>query len=195
MNINNIAWSIINTTLKKHEKLALILQIIIEYTQIKQNSYFILGSYALRELRTINDLDINMDYDEFKKLEKIANEEKIGIIEEYNNQIRWFYDLTQEYKKIDETAEDFSIEIFQKKPIEGFPNENFSLKVLKKQHGLDKDMFGHQFFSLETLLNWKKTMNRPKDQPDIILIEKQLNKEGGYYKKYQKYKAKYMKYK
>ena len=194
MKIRKLSSSIINSSLTKHEKLALIFQIIVEYTKVKKNSYFILGSYAVREMRSINDLDINMDYDEFKKLKKLAEEEKIGIVETYNNQIRWFYDMTDEYKKIDNSAEDFSIEVFQKKPTEGYPNENFSLQVLKDNKGLDKDTFGHQFFSLKTLLDWKKTMNRSKDLADIALIEEQLNKEqkGGYYKKYIKYKNKYL---
>ena len=47
----------------------------------------------------INDLDIILDYDEFSKLE-ILVKKNIGILEYYNNHMRWFFDLTNEYNKI-----------------------------------------------------------------------------------------------
>ena len=72
---------------------------------------------------------------------------------------------------------DFSIEAFMKKNTEGFPNDKFSLKYLTENNMLEKDENGHQFFSLTTLLEWKKAMNRDKDKPDIGLIEKLLNKK------------------
>ena len=170
----------------KHDKLAEILAIIIKENDIKPDSYFILGSYALREARTINDLDINMDYDEFTKLPK-----EYGKVEQYNNQIRWFFDLTDLYREhADSQANDFSIEIFQKKPFEGYPDEKYSLKYLKDTNGLSKDKFGHQFFSLETLIKWKTQMGRAKDKPDIELANRLLQLGGG-----NNYKYKYMKYK
>lgn len=192
MNFKEIIQS--NTT--KHDKLAQILKSIVDSCGIKPYSYFILGSYAIREQREINDLDLNMDSEEFHKLEKCTQTDKnnkISKIEEYNNQIRWFFDLTDEYKKlVDPNANDFSIEIFKKKPMEGFPDETFSLQYLTEHDGLDKDNYGHQYFSLKTLLRWKKTMNRPKDQSDIEIIEKMIH-SGGYYHKYMKYKMKYLK--
>lgn len=186
-----------NPNLNKHEKLAKILKKIIISCDINQKKYYILGSYALREHREIQDLDINMDSQEFEKLKSCAH---YGQIQPYNNQIRWFFDLTHEYQKFDPNTQDFSIEIFQKKPSEGFPNSEFSLDYLTKNHGLDTDKYNHQFFSLETLLRWKKTMNRPKDQSDILILEKLLNKQGGgtqggkYDHKYIKYINKNLKY-
>lgn len=178
-----------NKNLKKHEKLSLILKNIVTQCGIDQTKYFILGSYAVREHREINDLDIHMDRDEFIKLHKT----KTGQLEFYNDQIRWFLDMTDEYKKYaDENAKDFSIEIFQKKPDEGFPNNTFSLTNLEKNNGLDRDSNGNQFFNLNTLLRWKETMNREKDKPDIVLLKKLLGKTGGYYGKYIKYKNKYI---
>ena len=47
---------------------------------------------------------------------------------------------------------------------------------LTKNKGFNKDNNKHQFFNL-SLLKWKKTMNRPKDQNDIILIKKLLKIE------------------
>lgn len=191
MDIEKSFESIIKSNKTKHEKLAEILKKIIDACNIEPDSYFILGSYALREYREINDLDLNMDEKEFDKLVKCA---PYGKKEIYNNQIRWFFDLTDKYKLIDPTSNDFSIEIFKKKPLDGFPNENYSLQRLKENNGLDKDKYGHQFFNLKTLLSWKKTMNRPKDQQDIIMIEKIIKDKqiGGYYLKYLIYKKKYL---
>jgi hypothetical protein len=170
---NTIIELIKQKNLTKHEKLSAILKIIIETCGINSNSYFILGSYALREHREISDLDINMDSNEFAKLQLHA---PYGKIEPYNNQIRWFYDLTSVYNELaDPNAKDFSIEIFKKLPTEGFPNDKFSLQYLRDTNGLVSDKNGHQFFNLETLLSWKTTMNRPKDIPDITLIETLVN--------------------
>ena len=163
--------SIIRTSDLKHVKLSNILKyIFVDICHIDQQKYFILGSYAIRDHRKINDLDINLDDKEFIKLEE-ATKRGLGYIEFYNGQIRWFYDLTDEYNKLTNSDEtDVSIEAFQKYPNVGFPNSNFSLAYLVENNGLDKDFNGHQFFSLNTLLDWKKTMNREKDKPDIDLI-------------------------
>ena len=186
--------SIIKSDEPKHDKLAQILKLIIDQCHINPNSYFILGSYALREHREINDLDVNMNSSEFDKLEKCV---KFGKVEPYNNQIRWFFDLTSKYKEFaDPNAVDFSIEIFKKTSSEGFPNNNFSLQVLKDNGGLSEDKYGNPFFSLKTLLRWKQTMNREKDQTDIQMIETILRQQqGGYHKKYLKYKSKYFRLK
>ena len=98
----------------------------------------------------------------------------------YNGHIRWFFDLTKEYNELTgETEKDFSIEAFQKKPTEGYPNDKYSLHFLKKYGGLEKDCNGHNFFNLKTLLKWKQTMNRPKDYDDIELIKKLLSSQFG----------------
>ncbi len=191
MDIEDKIDDIINSNLSKHDKLASILRLIIDEADIKPNSYFILGSYALRNNRTISDLDINMDSDEFEKLKELP----FGTVEPYNNQTRWFYDLTKQYQKIDPNATDFSIEVFKKRPNEGFPDSDYSLGHLKKTGGLDVDKYDHQYFSMETLLAWKKKMNRPKDQDDIKLIESIMVGGGLYYQKYKKYKLKYMRLK
>ena len=116
-----------------------------------------------------------MHYDEFFKLKSLIDK-GFGGLEIYNNQIRWFFDMTKLYNDLTNGNEpDFSIEAFQKNPNDGFPNEKFSLNYLKEHNSLDKDTNGHQFFKLETLLEWKQTMNRPKDQPDIELITKMLS--------------------
>ena len=164
-------------TIKYDMKLSKILKyIFVKICNINQNKYYILGSYALREHRPINDLDINLDSKEFMKLEN-ATQKGLGKIEFYNNQIRWTIDLTKEYNKLTNSkVKDFSIEAFMKEPDIGFPNKNFSLKYLKKTRGLDKDKNNHQFYKLKTLLKWKKTMNREKDRKDIELINKILKK-------------------
>jgi len=165
-----------NNKLQKYEKLSAILKyLFVDIANISQDKYYILGSFAIRKERTISDLDINMDYNEFFKLKTLIDK-AFGGLEIYNNQIRWFFDLTKIYNDLTNGNEpDFSIEAFQKNPNDGFPNEKFSLNYLTENNGLDKDTNGHQFFKLETLLEWKQTMNRPKDQSDIELINKMLS--------------------
>lgn len=167
---------ILSSKKSKHEKLSKVLKyLFVKIAGISQDKYFILGSYALREHRHINDLDINLDVNEFLKLNKVV-EKGFGHIEFYNNQIRWFFDFTKEYNKINKTKEDdVSIEAFQKFPEVGFPTSKFSLKKLRRARGFERDNNNHQYFSLKTLLAWKKKMNRPKDQKDIELIKSILN--------------------
>ena len=161
--------------LKKYQKLSNILKyIFIDICKINPKKYYILGSFSIREHRKINDLDINLDKDEFMKLH-IAVEKGFGNIEFYNGQIRWFFDLTKEYNKLTSSKEkDFSIEAFMKDPKVGFPNNKFSLSYLKKNKGFSKDINNHQFLNLRSLLKWKKTMNREKDKPDIMIIKSLL---------------------
>ena len=176
---SRIKKTITAKTLKKYEKLSNILKyIFIDICKIDQKKYYILGSFSIRKYRKINDLDINLDKDEFMKLEK-ATKKGFGKIEFYNNQIRWFFDLTKEYNELTSSKEnDFSIEAFMKDPKVGFPNNKFSLSNLRKNKGLSKDKNNHQFLNLLYLLKWKKTMNREKDQSDIILIRRLLKNKN-----------------
>jgi hypothetical protein len=162
-------------SINKHEKLSRILKyIFVDICKMDQKKYYILGSYALRNERKINDLDINVDKDEFMKLEN-ATKNGFGRLEFLNNQIRWFFDLTKIYNKLTKSREkDFSIEAFMKDKKIGYPNNNFSLSKLIKNKGLDRDKNKHQFLNLKFLLKWKKTMNREKDKADIELIKKLL---------------------
>jgi hypothetical protein len=183
---------IISLPIKKHDKLGLIMKRIVDQCHIDQNKYYVLGSYPLREHRSINDMDVIMFKNEFDKLQKCA---PYGKIETYNNQIRWFYDMTDTYRKlVDPEAKDFSIEIYRKEMDEGYPNKDFSLASLLQNKRLQRDMFGHQHLTLEALLEGKKITNRPKDQADIELLIKLLGKKdmsAGYYHKYMKYRNKY----
>lgn len=162
-------------SIKKDEKLSRILKyIFVDVCKMNQKKYYILGSYALRNSRKINDLDINVDKDEFMKLEE-ATKKGFGKLEFLNNQIRWFLDLTKIYNKLTKSREkDFSIEAFMKDNKVGYPNNKFSLSKLIKNDGLDKDNNKHQYLNLKFLLKWKKTMGREKDKADIELIKKLL---------------------
>lgn len=162
-------------SIQKDEKLSKILKyIFVDVCKMNQKKYYILGSYALRNSRKINDLDINVDKDEFMKLEE-ATKKGFGKLEFLNNQIRWFFDLTKLYNKLTKSREkDFSIEAFMKDNKVGYPNNKFSLSKLIKNDGLDKDKNKHQFLNLKFLLKWKKTMGREKDKADIELIKKLL---------------------
>lgn len=199
--IDQISDTIRSDSLNKHEKLAQILKLVVDECHIKNDSYFILGKYSLREFREINDLDVNMDVSEFKKLRLLD----FGDFGQYNGQERWIYDMTDQYKDLDPNVDDFSIEIYGMDPKEGYPDGRFSLEFLGDNDGFDIDQFGHKHYSLRTLLQWKLEMNRDVDQEDIVLIKNLLKTEqafaggagGGkagknYYKKYIKYKRKYL---
>ena len=87
-----------------------------------------------------------------------VNTKRFGSITNLQ-QIRWFLDMTSEYNNImGEKDEDFSIEAFQQISTDGFPNSDYSLCELKINN-------------IQTLLEWKKTMGRPKDLADVKLIE------------------------
>lgn len=168
---------LLSKSVKKYDKLSNILKyIFIDLCKINPKKYYILGSFSIRKHRTINDLDINLDQDEFMKLND-ATQKGFGKIEFYNNQIRWFFDLTKEYNELTSSKEqDFSIEAFMKSPTVGFPTNQFSLSNLTKNNGFEKDKNNHQFLNLLSLLKWKKKMNREKDKADIILIKELLAK-------------------
>lgn len=185
----NIEKIIVNKKLKKHEKLSSILKyLFVDIAKISQDKYFILGSFSIREYRQISDLDINLDDKEFYKLEQLTKK-NIGKIEFYNGQIRWYFDLTKEYNKLtNENEADFSIEAFQKKQTNGFPDKSFSLKSLRDNNDFDINDDGHQFFNLNTLLKWKLRMNREKDKPDIELIKNILKVQKRIRKKVSKRK-------
>jgi hypothetical protein len=168
MSLNSEISRIINLPdAKKSNKLSDILKLIVDKCNINQNKYVIIGSYGIRNYREIGDLDVVMEKTEWNKLAHLP----VGRVETYNGQNRYFLDLTDEYKKIDPTATDFSIEIFSKEPNEGYPNNEFSIEYLYEHNGLARDENNHQHFTRKTLLKWKKTTNRPKDVPDAKLIE------------------------
>lgn len=172
---NTITKIIYDENITKYQKLSDILEILMSYCGISNNKYMIIASYCIRNYREINDLDMNMLSEEWEKLNKLINI-GIGVIETYNGQLRYFLDMTEEYKKVDPIAKDFSIEIFKKEFNEGFPNEKFSMEYLLKTNGLDRDENKHLFFNKNTLLRWKKTIAREKDKSDIILLEALIKK-------------------
>jgi len=107
----------------------------IKIAKIDPKKYFILGSYALRGHRIINDLDINIERNEFMKLLELVVKKGFGSIEFYNGQIRWFYELTDYYNKMtNSNINDFSIEAFQKDSVEVVLNTKiffFNLFIVK----------------------------------------------------------------
>lgn len=154
----------------KSNKLSDILKLVVDNCNISQNKYVIIGSYGIRRYREIGDLDVIMERTEWNKLAQLVDQ-GVGRFETYNGQNRYFLDLTDAYKKMDPTANDFSIEIFSKELNEGYPNNHFSIEYLHAHNGLTRDENNHPHFTRKTLLKWKKTTNRPKDVPDIKLIE------------------------
>jgi hypothetical protein len=154
----------------KSNKLSDILKLVVDKCRINQNKYVIIGSYGIRRYREIGDLDVIMERTQWNKLAQLADQ-GVGRFEDYNGQKRYFLDLTDEYKKTDPTANDFSIEIFSKELNEGYPNNKFSIEYLHDHNGLTRDDNNHPHFTRKTLLKWKNTTKRPKDVPDVKLIE------------------------
>ncbi len=173
--MDNEIIRIIKSSKKKYEKLSDILKyLFVDIAGINQSKYYILGSYSIRRHREINDLDIHLENIEFFKLQALLDK-NIGRLDIYKEQIRWYYDLTEEYNKLTGCSEkEFSIEAYQKYPNEGIPNCNFSLENLRLRNGLVEDENTHQYLKLEILLEWKESMKRSKDEADIKLLKELL---------------------
>jgi hypothetical protein len=152
---------IINSNQKKHDKLIKILEIIFQDAKINKKTHFIMGSYALRESREINDLDVVMEPDQFIKLEQLD----YGQVTDFEGRKKFSFDLIK----------DFSIEIFRKEKTVGYPNYEFSLAYLRKNDCLDIDEHGNMHYNLHTLLKWKETVDRQKDKKDIEMIKEILD--------------------
>jgi len=158
--------------------LSKILKHIVDICKIKPNSYYIIGSYTIRkerelEGRPISDLDVIMAPDEFEKLRGLARlAGKIDMFTGNSGKTTERYSIS-----IEKNGKEYPIEIFNLPESEGIPTNDLSMKELKEE-GFSKDENGHLMFSPSTLLRWKRSMNRPKNQKDISILEKGL-KEGG----------------
>ena len=184
-------------------KLAKILSYIINDLGIDNEKYFVTGSYALKDYyyyRDIDNLNINMAPREFNKL---------GIFElgqYYNdkNVQKWILDLKEFYEEINnENINNFYIEIIEIPVNKGYPNNKFSLQSLKNCNLL-VDKYNNYFLTIPAFYEWRKIINKKKDNEDIKFIEDNnlLKKEkvqcGGsnpIYLKYLKYKNKYIRLK
>ena len=156
---------ILNEKISKSTKLAKILYIIMSKFDIPPKSYCILGSYALRNYREINDIDVDLDTKHFSKLKNCP----IGNITTVNNENIWTFQ--RNYGIIN-----YKIEIYEVDPKIGFPNESFSLNFLfSTPNDLQTDDFGHYHYRLITVKKWKTIVQREKDEGDIILISSILN--------------------
>ena len=75
---------------------------------------------------------MNMISEEWEKLHKLTDI-GVGIIETYNGQLRYFLDMTNEYKKMDPQMKDFSIEIFKKLMFKYLNRSKLKSKVLYQE--------------------------------------------------------------
>jgi hypothetical protein len=176
--MNNIVINLLKSKDPKYKKLSDILHYLFNLGNISQDKYLIIGSYGMRSLRNINDLDVCLDTKEFFKL-KVLIDQGFGILQIHNNQIRWFYDLTNLYNElncVNVKENDFSIEVYQSDPWIGFPDDDFSLNSVIQNNQYETDWNGHKYFDTQTLLRWKSALGRPKDLADIMLIQNALNK-------------------
>jgi hypothetical protein len=156
--------SVLKEKIPKSTKLAKILNLVMTISGVPKEAYIILGSYALRNYREISDLDVDMDENYFSLL-KVS---PLGIVSLRGDEYVWAFN--QEYEDIV-----YTIEVYATNPCKNFPNNNFSINSLHNSNALQKDEFDQFHYKLETLLEWKQTVNREKDQKDIKLIKNIIN--------------------
>jgi len=137
--------------------LPMVLLMIVSYCDIDQSKYHILSSYAIRQIKPVSDLDVNMDETEWKKLAKCG----LGKAEIYNNQDRYYIKIGV-----------IDIEAFSKKDTIGFPNNDFSMSALRPK--LVRDMFGHLHYSFDAFVSWKVVVHRDKDKEHLTQLFKDL---------------------
>lgn len=164
-NIENIIKIYKNSDIlesNRNELMATILCMIVTYCDIDQDKYHILSSYAIKDFKSVSDLDVNMEPSEWKKLSK----SKMGKSGIYNNQKRYFI-------KLPSISQDAEIEIFNKKPTEAYPNDFFSHKKIKNK--LIRDEYGNLYYPLNIFVEWKNTVHRLKDKKQLQLLNKKIN--------------------
>lgn len=165
--LNLMIDQVICDNLPKCDKLSKILRIIMDTINIPRESYCILGSYALRKYREINDIDVDLDTQHFTKLKNLS----IGNISTVKDENVWTF-----HKKYE--GVDYKIEIYEVNSEIGYPDDSFSLNNLfSTADYLEMDDFGHYCYKLATLKNWKTIVCREKDKDDILLINNILNKQ------------------
>ena len=159
--------------------LSKILKHIVDICKIKPNSYYIIGSYTIRkereeEGRPIGDLDVSMAPDEFEKLKDFG----MGEFEEFTGNSG---KTTERFSiTVKKDGKEYPIEIFNLPESEGIPTNELSMEVLQDKKGsFTKDKNGHLMFSPITLLKWKESMNRKKNQADIAILRRKLHRTHG----------------
>jgi len=160
-----------------YAKLSDLLAHIIKVCGIAPDTYYILGSYAIRkerehEGRPITDLDVAMRPDQFDKLRPLAAKGVGRIDDGYkggSGVVTPQYAITIVGK--------YEIEIFSTPDTIGIPINEFSRNAVNAKKGFQKDENGHLVFKPQTLLNWKRRMGRPKNAANIAILEKKL--KGG----------------
>lgn len=152
-------------------KLAKILSYIVNYVGIDKKKYFITGSYALKDYvkyREIDNLDVNMDPTEFKKLVYFG----YGSFKNINGENMWNFDLKNVYNQENIFhVKNFIIKIYEIPSHEGHPNKMFSLDSLMLC-GLQVDEYNNNYLTIKMLYNMKKILNRKIDERDIRFIQK-----------------------
>ena len=166
-NINNLIKSYKKKGILESDRsdlMALILLMVVNYCGIDQSKYHIMSSYAIRDFKSIRDLDVIMNDKEWPKILK----SKIGVSKPYNNTTRYLINLPS-------ISADAEIEIFCHSPTHGFPTPKFSHKSLKNK--LVKDKYGNLYYSLDTFVEWKDSYHRDKDYDQLNLLLKGIKQK------------------
>jgi hypothetical protein len=171
--------TLIDSSEPTYINLSNILKNIIDSCSINQTKYYIIGSYTIRkererEGRPIGDLDVIMAPDEFNKLKDFG----MGEFEEFTGNSG---KTTERFSiTVEKDGKEYPIEIFNLPESEGIPTNELSMEALQGKKGsFTKDKNGHLMFSPITLLKWKESMNRKKNQADIAILRRKLHRTHG----------------
>lgn len=127
----------------------------IEKLNLPKNEFVVLGSGILGalEIRKIGDIDLLIKPELFEKLKQEG----------------WKYEVIE--------IEGRPRDMISKGSVEAFKDFWWEGKTLSPEEGVAKaqNIKGINFISLNTLLEYKRSMKREKDIRDVILIEQYLN--------------------
>lgn len=133
----------------------------------------------MRNYKAIGDLDVDIDRSQFDKL-RVLNSSHISFgVHPKSKEDFWELELSEVYSGIKKEEIEFKMEIYSCDPDVGYFGEEYKLSNIfgNKEKYIEVDEFGNQHYSLETTLVFKQRNNRPKDQSDIAILKKVLNKE------------------
>jgi hypothetical protein len=118
--------------------LAKVLSQIMTDLKINPNTYMIIASYCLKDIRDVSDLDVIMTKESYEMLKK----NKIGTVSEAKISKDERIVITFPF------GDNVEIEFFPKDINQGFPSENYSIKSLMEKKQLIKDAFGKRSLKL-----------------------------------------------
>jgi len=129
---------------------------ILKKIQNAEIRFAIIGSYVLRNIRPLHDLDIIVHPDDWYDVLKL-NLGELGVADSGTDKYSIFLE------------DGFEIELFWK----GYPGKTFNYPMGEKE-GYDIDEYGFSCWTMEQTIKWKEIVNRPKDIRDIQILKNMI---------------------